>query len=200
MPPYKMVAMAKEREDETVIIARWQVGGTLVWHEVMEKFRARVYATALRILHNEQDAEEITQDSFIAAHRNLINFRGDSSIATWLCTICTRKSLNRYHYRRRRKYLETQSIDAPVDDTGRTLADFMFDHELDPRARIGLGENVRAIAAAIQILNPMERTLILDRASGATYEQLAERYEIECGTVKSRLARARAKLIEILKN
>jgi RNA polymerase sigma-70 factor (ECF subfamily) len=66
-----------------------------------------------QLLRNHQDAEEVTQDAFIRAHRGLANFRGDSAFSTWLYQIATNLARNRYWYWWRRKRDHSVSLDAP---------------------------------------------------------------------------------------
>ena len=79
-----------------------------------------------QLLRNPQDAEEVTQDAFIRAHRGLANFRGDSAFSTWLYQIATNLARNRYWYWWRRKRDKSVSFDAPIGpDNDTTLADII---------------------------------------------------------------------------
>ena len=78
------------------------------------------------LLKNKQDAEEVTQDAFIRAHRGLENFRGDASFSTWLYQIATNLAHNRYWYWFRRKRDQSISLDQPqCDDGSLTLENVM---------------------------------------------------------------------------
>ena len=68
-----------------------------------------VYTVALKVTGSREDAEEVTQDAFIRAHRGLANFRGDSAFSTWLYQIATNLARNRYWYWWRRYSLAGRS-------------------------------------------------------------------------------------------
>jgi RNA polymerase sigma-70 factor (ECF subfamily) len=193
-----MVAPQTTRADDAALIQRWAAGGSPAWSEVLGRFRPLVYSRALNVVRNAEDAEEITQDTFLSAHRALGRFRGDCSIHTWLCTIATRRALNRYHYWRRRQRDTSVPLDAPVSLDGGTFAEIIPDPAPGVVDQAAVGDSVCAIARAIECLSDSDRELILDRAGGASYEDMAERRQVPAGTIKSRLARAREKITDNL--
>src|SRR5688500_11490412 len=99
----------------------------------MERYRGKIFTVTLGLLRNHADAEEITQDTFIRAHRGLINFRGDSSLSTWLYRIAINLARNRYwHFFRRRRH-DAISLDwARSDGKTATVSDLVADGEHDP--------------------------------------------------------------------
>ncbi|HZP61121.1 MAG TPA: sigma factor, partial [Opitutaceae bacterium] len=69
------------------LVKRFNEGDESAFVEMMQRYRGKIYGLTLSMLRNAADAEEITQDTFIRAHRGLANFRGDSSLSTWLYRI-----------------------------------------------------------------------------------------------------------------
>lgn len=193
-----MVAHINDRAAERALIARWISGDMAAFNDVVGTYRASIYARALNIVRNEQDAAEMTNDCFLAAHKHIATFRGDSSLHTWLTCIVTRKALNRFHYWRRRRRDQSVAIDTPINEDGATYANVIPDHSPGPVARLNLVEDIHGIAEAIQSLSESDRTLVIERSQGATYEELAARHGLKFGTVKSRLSRCRAKVNEFM--
>jgi RNA polymerase sigma-70 factor (ECF subfamily) len=148
------------------------------------------------LLRNQQDAEEVTQDAFIRAHRGLVNFRGESAFSTWLYQIATNLARNRYWYWWRRKRDQSVSIDAPVsNENDMTLADVIPAEVESPDDITVTQEFVDRISRGMDRLSTKHREiLILRNVKNLSYEEIAEILGISVGTVKSRIARARESL------
>jgi RNA polymerase sigma-70 factor (ECF subfamily) len=156
----------------------------------------------LQLLRNSQDAEEVTQDAFIRAHRGLENFRGDSSFSTWLYQIATNLARNRYWYWFRRKRDKSVSFDQTVGgDSDTTLAE-IFQADIETPQDIAVtNEFQERVSAAMELLNVKHReVLVLRNVKSLSYEEIANQLGISIGTVKSRIARARESLRDRLGN
>src|SRR5471032_3103715 len=96
--------MNTEATLDSQLVSRFNAGEESAFVEIMNRHKARIFAAAMALLRNHADAEEITQDTFVRAHRGFSKFRGDSSVATWLHRIAVNLARNRYWYffRRRR--------------------------------------------------------------------------------------------------
>ena len=149
-----------------------------------------------QLLRNQQDAEEVTQDAFIRAHRGLVNFRGDSAFSTWLYQIATNLARNRYWYWWRRKRDQSVSFDAPVSsENDMTLADIIPAEVESPDDITVTQEFVSRIGQSMEKLSAKHREiLILRNIKNLSYEEIAAILGISVGTVKSRIARARESL------
>ena len=79
------------------------------------RYEQRVYSLALRMLRQEQDAEDVTQQTFLSALENLDGFRGDASFATWLLRIATNAALKVI---RKRRGLDTVSLEEATEEDG----------------------------------------------------------------------------------
>jgi RNA polymerase sigma-70 factor (ECF subfamily) len=156
----------------------------------------RIYAMVNQLLRNQQDAEEVTQDAFIRAHRGLVNFRGDSSFSTWLYQIATNLARNRYWYWWRRKRDKSISFDSPISGESDTTFAEIFPAEVEtPEDATVTQEFLDRVSAGMEELTQKHREiLILRNVQNLAYEEIADILNISVGTVKSRIARARESL------
>jgi RNA polymerase sigma-70 factor (ECF subfamily) len=91
-----------EKKRDVDLIGRFKSGDVSAFDELVRLHGAKAYQIAYGLLGDRLDAEEVVQDSFLKAYKNLDKFRGDSSFATWFYRIITNLSRNRYHWNRRR--------------------------------------------------------------------------------------------------
>lgn len=178
------------------LVARFNGGDESAFLEIMHRHQTRILALTQSLLHNHADAEEITQDTFVRAHRNLAGFRGDSSLATWLHRIAVNLARNRYWYFFRRRRQSTLSLDCPIGIEGDApLSELVSAENPDPAQAASREEFSDLVAACIADLDAHHReVLVLRNADHLSYEQIAGRLGIHVGTVKSRIARARENL------
>ncbi|HZP58915.1 MAG TPA: sigma-70 family RNA polymerase sigma factor [Opitutaceae bacterium] len=187
---------AQEVALDQTLVARFKSGDESAFNEMVTRYWGRIYSMVLHLLRNQQDAEEVTQDAFIRAHRGLANFRGESAFSTWLYQIATNLARNRYWYWWRRKRDRTVSIDQPIGADNETPLSEIFAAELEtPEDATVTQEFVSRIAEGMEKLSPKHREiLILRNVKNLSYEEIAEILGISVGTVKSRIARARESL------
>jgi RNA polymerase sigma-70 factor (ECF subfamily) len=153
-------------------------------------------------LKNKQDAEEVTQDAFIRAHRGLENFRGDASFSTWLYQIATNLAHNRYWYWFRRKRDQSISFDQPLCEGSEvTIENMIPSNRENPAEATVTQEFVDRVSECMNELNPKHKEiLVLRNVRNFSYEEIAKELEISVGTVKSRIARARESLRHFMGN
>jgi RNA polymerase sigma-70 factor (ECF subfamily) len=182
------------------LVRRFNGGDESAFAEIMSRHKSRIFAAAMALLHNRADAEEITQDTFVRAHRGFALFRGDSSVATWLHRIAVNLARNRYWYFFRRRRHATLSLDVTLGDEGDSkFSDLLSTAEPDPSQGSSINEFVTAVDACMQRLEPSHRRILTMRAVlDQSYEEIASALGINVGTVKSRIARARERLRSIL--
>src|SRR5581483_4066658 len=192
----RMSAKAQEVALDRVLVDRFKAGDQAAFNEMVSRYWGRIYSMVHQLLRNPQDAEEVTQDAFIRAHRGLVNFRGESAFSTWLYQIATNLARNRYWYWWRRKRDRTVSIDQPIGADNETPLSEIFAAELEtPEDATVTQEFVSRIAEGMEKLSPKHREiLILRNVKNLSYEEIAEILGISVGTVKSRIARARESL------
>ena len=191
-----MSSKAQEVAMDRVLVDRFKGGDQTAFDEMVSRYWDRIYSMVHQLLRNTQDAEEVTQDAFIRAHRGLVNFRGDSAFSTWLYQIATNLARNRYWYWWRRKRDKTISFDQPIGIDGEgTLADIIPAEVETPDDITVTQEFVDRIGQAMEKLGAKHREiLILRNVKNLSYEEIAEILGISVGTVKSRIARARESL------
>jgi len=191
---------AEEAAIDAALVARFNEGDETAFVEIMERYRARIFTVALNLLRNHADAEEIAQDTFIRAHRGLRQFRGDSSLATWLYRIAVNLARNRYWYFFRRRRQDSLSLDHALStDSDATFADLVADRAQDPAQETALAEFSTLVDLCMGKLDARYREILtLRNVLNRSYEEIASTLGINVGTVKSRIARARENLRALL--
>jgi RNA polymerase sigma-70 factor (ECF subfamily) len=195
-----MTARAQEVALDRTLVDRFRNGDAAAFEEMVTRHWDRIYGMVHQLLRNPQDAEEVTQDAFIRAHRGLANFRGDSAFSTWLYQIATNLARNRYWYWWRRKRDQTVSFDQPLgDDNDTPLADVFAGDAETPDDLTSTQELIDRIAVGMEKLSARHReVLILRNVKNLSYEEIAVILGISVGTVKSRIARARDSLRKLI--
>lgn len=189
---------SKEASFDSELVLRFRKGDESAFLEIMSRYRKKIYSIAFGLLRDRADAEEIAQDTFIRAHRGLEGFRGDSSLATWLFRIAVNLSRNRYRYFRRRR--NTVSLDRSLNDqSGRTLGDLVAADPSNPVSETVTEEFTTLVATCMEKLDPHQREILLLRSIlSRSYDEIGQALGLNVGTVKSRIARARTSLRELL--
>ena len=192
----RMSTKAQEVAIDRMLVDRFKGGDEAAFNEMVSRYWDRIYTMVNQLLRNSQDAEEVTQDAFIRAHRGLVNFRGEAAFSTWLYQIATNLARNRYWYWWRRKRDHTISFDQPVSyDNDTTLQELIPADVETPGDATVTQELVTHIAAGMEKLGAKHREiLVLRNIKNLSYEEIAQILGISVGTVKSRIARARESL------
>jgi RNA polymerase sigma-70 factor (ECF subfamily) len=186
--------------DET-LTEQWQSGDSAALERLIIKYKDRIYNAILRICNNRDTAAELCQDVFIKVIENAERFQGKSSFYTWAFRIAVNVALN---YCRRQNVRKAVSLEAGTggdyEQAKAALRNYLTDEGAsDPAAVAQSKEQIELLAEAINELDEDQRAvLVLRDIEGMNYTQIAKVIEIELGTVKSRLSRARANLREKL--
>ena len=175
-------------DDELVAAAR--AGSAEAIEALLEKYQQRIFGFGLRMCGDAEEAREVLQDTLLAAARNVKDFRGGSSLSTWLYTIARSFCIKR---RRRAKYSPTEELS--LDALGADLpATGPAPDELASQQEVR-----RALAGVIESLAPDSReVLVLRDIEGLTAPEVADITDTSVDAVKSRLHRARASVRELL--
>lgn len=182
---------------DLALVQQCQAGDPAALEHLIIKYKDRLYNVILKICRNPDDAAELTQDAFVKILENLGRFQQRSSFYTWSFRIAVNLTLN---FCRRRQQLQVDSLDAQTDpDTESAkaaLRSYLADSSVpDPAAVVQTKEHVDLIIRAINKLSTEHRAIVVLRDIEAMdYAQIAQIMDVELGTVKSRLARARANL------
>lgn len=195
-----MTAKTETLSPDELLIERVKNGDLAAYNDIVSRYYDRIFARVSQLLKNRQDAEEVTQDAFIRAQRGLESFRGDASFSTWLYQIATNLAHNRYWYWFRRKRDQSISLDQPMGEDGdMTLENIMPCEGESPAEATVTQEFVDRVSACMHDLNEKHKeVLILRNVKNMSYDEIADELEISVGTVKSRIARARESLRELM--
>lgn len=162
----------------------------------------RVWAVVWRIVRRREDAEDVVQETFLAAHRALGGFRGDAAFSTWLHRIAVSRALN--HVGRAGERAMRAAVPLEGDGLEGTPRGVRAEVEAaaaaaranpTPLHALEARDLMRRLAACLDLLPPAWRAVLALRdVESLSYEEIAEFLTIALGTVRSRLARARAAL------
>jgi RNA polymerase sigma-70 factor (ECF subfamily) len=184
------------RDDPDRPLVERAVAGDESAFEVLVRCHQRgVYNLAYRLLGNREDALDAAQDAFLRCYRALRSFRGDAAFRTWLLGIAINVCRTRLAGAARRQQLHTQDLTRPDPGTGEMVPMDLPDPRPGPESAAHAGELRAAIARALAGLSPEHREVLLLRELGELeYDEVAAALGCALGTVKSRIARARAAL------
>jgi RNA polymerase sigma-70 factor (ECF subfamily) len=182
-------------EEEYALVQRIQSGDSDAFAVLMDLYQKQVYHLALRTVGNPEDAADMTQEAFLRAYRAIGSFRGDSKLSVWLYRLTQNVCID-FLRSRGRKPTVSLTVENETDEIQELdVADDRFDPEVQYQ-RKALRDAVRR---GLDELPEEYRTiLVLREINGLSYAEIGEQLQLEEGTVKSRLFRARKKLCEFL--
>lgn len=189
----KDVVPARESvlNDELDLIDESLGGNSAAFGELVIRYQDRLYSAVVQVVGCRAEAEDVVQEAFVQAYVKLRTFKRNSRFYTWLYRIAVNVAIS---HRRRRKI--EMSVEQHREATGEEpLADIQA-----PGDALELEERARKLQEALQLLTPEHRSIItLRHMEDFSYDEMADILEISVGTVRSRLHRARAQLLEHLK-
>ncbi len=170
--------------DDASLVDRLRRGDPGAFEDLVIAYQHRVFGVALRMLGNRAEAEELAQEVFLRVHRAVGDFRGEAKLSTWLYAIASRLCLNRLAAGERRMARQGEEILTRVAS-----------REVGPAEELERTELETALHRAIAELSEERRIVVVLRdLEGLSYEEIAAALELELGTVRSRLHRARIDL------
>lgn len=185
------------REDEVQLIARSQLGDVDAFNQLVLNYQQSTYGVIFRMLGDRDIAADVTQDVFIAAFRGIQSFRGGSSFRAWLMRIASNAACD--HWRRAQRH-PTESLDIDADDDDAHAASILnsavaMGQEVNPEEYLLNRELQELIQRGLQELPLDQRVaVVLCDIQGLSYEEIATTTQATMGTVRSRIARGRARL------
>jgi RNA polymerase sigma-70 factor (ECF subfamily) len=185
-------ATGSPSDDQLLAAARQ--GDATALEALLVRYQPHLYRFGLRMCGNVEDAGDVAQESLISMARSVRDFRGDSSVSSWLYTIARRFCIKK---RRRSKFAPAreESLDVPATDVARQLAD----PGPNPEQAATNRELATALAHAIDRLDPSQReVLVLRDVEGLSAPEVARILGVSVEAVKSRLHRARVAVREEL--
>lgn len=176
-------------EDE--LIRQALAGHSQAYGELVHRYQDRLYSAMLHVVGSHDEAEDVVQDSFVQAYVKLDTFQGNSRFFTWLYRIAFNNALSR---RRRRR------TDMSIEQSREVSGGEPEDRQESPDEPLLRSERITMVKAAMQRLTEEHRhILVLREMQDMAYEDIATILNINIGTVRSRLSRARNQLHDILK-
>lgn len=173
------------------LVDRAVTGDQKAFRKLVERYQRKVYSIAFGVVRNHETALDITQDTFVKVHRNLPNFKGESSFYTWIYRIVVNLCIDK-------KRRQARQAEVDYDDTlahgegfssGPTLASTQIDNPAQAASRKELVEHMDQALATLT--EEHKAILIMREVEGLSYEELAENLGLPKGTVMSRLFHAR---------
>lgn len=182
-------------EDEKKLIQKSKSGDVKSFEILISRYEKLAYNVAYRILGNEEDAKDMTQESLIKVYKYLKNFRMDSSFSTWLYRIV----MNTCKDELRKKKLNVISIDKPINTTDGSMYMDLKDFSSTPEEELESKETQGEVQKALSKVNEKNRIVVVLRdIKGFTYSEISEILDVPVGTIKSRINRGRQELKSIL--
>ena len=150
--------------------------------EIVKRWERKIFALCFGMLSREEDARDAAQETFIAAYRNLANFRGEAKVSSWLHRIAVNQCLTK----QRRTKVRAESYLEDINEGND--ASFATPSHLSPARTAEQNERLRLVRIAVEAL-PMElrQVIIMKEFEELTFQQISESLELPLSTVKSRL-------------
>lgn len=167
------------------------------FHILVNAYSHMIFNLCLQYTPNKLDAEDLTQEVFTAAYKNIHTFQGNAKVSTWIYSIAINKSKEFVRNQSRQKRNGTH-VEIQQEDGSEKEFAIHFDH---PGVKLEHKEEAKIIFDAIESLPDNQRdAFILHRIDGKSYEEISEILNASISSVESLMFRAKKKLKEILYN
>ena len=177
--------------DEHELIIKAGRGDAYAFEQLMSAHESKMYAVALRMCGNREDAQDCLQEAMIRVYRAISGFKGQSSFSTWVYRITMNSCLDEL---RRRKNRTATSLDAMLENGFAPSDDGDTPEQSSLRS-----EQRRVLERAIADLpDDMKAAIVLRDIQGCSYDEIAQALNANVGTIKSRISRGREKLRSML--
>lgn len=173
------------------LIAQLQQGDEQAFTKLVDDWQDMVYNTALGIVQNEEDADDITQEVFIQAYQSISSFKGDAKISTWLYRITVSKALDHEKRKKRKKRFGfVQGFFGSQDEE--QIHPVQFNH---PGVELENKEKARELFEALKRIPEKQRiAFTLHKLEGQSYQEVADIMNTTLYAVESLIGRAKANL------
>ena len=181
--------------EESQLLRDARTGDTRAFSGLVRLYQGRIYGLVRRLVHDEDVAEELTQDAFLKAYRRLDSFRGDARFSTWLYRIAVNVCHDYRGSRTARSRRTEDSLDLPETPEAR-----MPRAGTRPDEEVATREMAEAFQASLDALGPNYReAFLLRHQEDLGYEQIAEVLDISVSNAKVRVHRAREMILDALR-
>lgn len=180
---------------EQELVTRAKAGDDSAFAQLMRANEKRIYNLTLRMTGNPEDAMDLAQEAFLNAWRGLKFFKGDSAFSTWVYRLASNACIDLLRRKKRRQDID---LSMPTDEEDDSQPDIP-DERFQPEQELERQELRRAVVQGLEQLSDEHRqVLVMRELNGLSYQEIADILDLEPGTVKSRIARARISLRKIL--
>jgi RNA polymerase sigma-70 factor (ECF subfamily) len=180
-------------DQDPALVERARAGDIAAFEVLVRRYQGWVFTLAVRMLGDRAEAEDMAQEIFLKAYRGLKRFRGASRFSTWLYAIASHQCLNQLEARRRRPRAGNHSNH--IQTGAPTAVDRLSDQAPLADALLERMDRARIVQAELANLTAEHRIiLVLRDIQGLSYEEIAQTLQLELGTVRSRLHRARTEM------
>jgi len=167
------------------------------YKRLLNKYRGQIFNLILKIIHNQNEVEDLVQETFSKAFNSIENFNKEYAFSTWLYRIATNSSID---YLRKRR-LKTYSLDNPITTKDDEYTIEIPDSSGEPGKNIIQSQRDALVRDAIKNLPPKYRRVIeMRHLNERTYEEIASELSLPLGTVKAHIFRAREMLYKMLRD
>ena len=181
---------------EQELVARAKAGDQQAFEQLVLDNQNRIYSLAVRLTGDREEGADLAQEAFVKAWQGLPAFQGESSFATWLYRLATNLCLDHLRTQKRRTQSMGPALSLDDEENGPVQ---VADQQLQPQEAVERSERRRALERGLASLPDHHRqVLIMRELSGLSYQEIAQVLDLDLGTVKSRIARARLSLRKIL--
>ena len=193
LPPEKpILAPLEDQAQDLMLVRRAQKEDVEAYDELIRRYQERIYATVYHMTSNHEDANDLTQETFIKAYRALKTFKGDSSFYTWVYRIAVNKTINFLKQRKNRLQMSLNDLEFNPEHDPELVS--LISHNT-PRRDLNLAELQEKLNAALQKLSEHHRMVVtLHDIQGLSHEEIGKIMLCNVGTVRSRLFYARQQL------
>jgi len=178
---------------DTDLVRDSKEGGIAAFQKLFDKYHKRVYNLIYRMVGNDQDAADLTQEVFIRVYNSLHLLRSEEAFYAWVRTVAT--NICRDHFRKIGRRIKADSLDEKIGFDDGEIQREVTDWSGNPERLLEKKDLQDSVQRAIGSLSEEHRTVVvLHHIEGMDVKDIAETLRIPAGTVKSRLARARDEL------
>jgi len=190
--PEKALENKVRAAEDLALVNRAKEEDAAAYDQLVRKYQERIYATVYHMTSNHEDANDLTQETFIKAYRALKSFKGDSSFYTWIYRIAINKTINFLKQRKNRVHLSLNDMDFNAENDPDMVA---LVSDRTPRRDLNLSELSEKLNAALQKLSEPHRMVVtLHDVQDMSHDEIAKIMDCNVGTVRSRLFYARQQL------
>ena len=191
------LSLSDKAQHDVALVERAVKGDQRAYAELMSRYRDAIYFMLLKMVNNQDDAEDLTIEAFGKAFKSIHQYAPNFAFSTWLFKIATNNCIDFIRKRRGGQTVSINNVQGNRDESSiRIQAD-----ELDPEESLINQQKVKLMRDVVTKLKPRYRKLVeLRYFEEQSYEEISEQLELPIGTVKAQLFRARELLFNILKN